>query len=152
MKDTLNARVKHREPFRPFAPTVLADKVGEFFDPPLASPFMLLVVNTRPDKLDLLPAITHVDGTARLQTITREENARYYDLIARFGALTGVPVVLNTSFNVRGEPIVCDHADALECFLNTDMDRLVVENLYVVKEEVHEDYVPTNAQVVQASA
>ena len=144
MKDTLNARVKHREHFRPFAPTVLADKVGDLFTPALESPFMLLVVNTRPDKLELLAAITHVDGTARLQTITREQNPRYYDLIARFGEKTGVPCVLNTSFNVRGEPIVCDYGDALECFLNTDMDRLVMEDCYVIKEEVHPHYIPTN--------
>jgi carbamoyltransferase len=144
MKDRLNARVKHREPFRPFAPTILADRVGDFFTPAHASPFMLLVVDTRPDKLEVLPAITHVDGTARLQTITREQNQRYYDLISRFGEKTGVPVVLNTSFNVRGEPIVCDFGDALECFLNTDMDRLVMQNCYVVKEEIFPNYKPTN--------
>jgi carbamoyltransferase len=148
MKDTLNARVKFREHFRPFAPTCLADRVGDFFTPPLLSPFMLLVVKTRPDKVDKLPAITHVDGTARLQTITREQNPRYYDLIQRFGERTGVPVILNTSFNVRGEPIVCDYGDALECFLNTGMDRLVIEDCYVVKEDIFPDYVSTDKAVL----
>ncbi len=133
MKDVLNRRVKHREPFRPFAPAVPIERVGEFFDPPYESPYMLLVVRTRPEKRALLPSITHVDGTARLQTVRRETHPRYYDLIVRFGERTGVPVILNTSFNIRGEPIVCDYGDAITAFLNTDMDCLALEDCYLVK-------------------
>jgi carbamoyltransferase len=134
MKDTLNHRVKHREPFRPFAPSVLLDRAGEYFDIDAPSPFMRLVADVRPEKRDEVPAITHVNGTARLQTVTREENALYYDLIAAFAERTGVPVVLNTSFNVRGEPIVRSPADAYACFQATDMDWLVLGNCVVGKE------------------
>lgn len=133
MKDVINRRVKHREEFRPFAPAVPLDRCAEFFDPAFDSPFMLLVSRTRPDKADLLGAVTHVDGTARLQTVTREQNRRFHDLIVRFGELTGVPVLLNTSFNIRGEPIICDYGDGLTCFLNEDMDCLAMEDCYLVK-------------------
>ena len=138
MKDTLNARVKHRESFRPFAPTVLQERVGDYFDPAWESPYMLLVARTRQEHLDSLAAVTHVDGTARLQTVTREQNPLYYDLIQRFGEKTGVPVVLNTSFNIRGEPIVCDHGEALTCFLNTGLDCLAIENCYVLKDDLQD--------------
>jgi carbamoyltransferase len=124
MKDVLNRRVKFREYFRPFAPSVLAERAGELFDPPGASPFMLRAQRTREDKRAVVPAITHVDGTARVQTVTRTSNPLYYRLIDEFGKLTGVPCVLNTSFNVRGEPIVNTVADALKCFFTTDMDVL----------------------------
>lgn len=133
MKNTLNRRVKFREVFRPFAPACPLERTAEFFEPSFENPYMLLVVRTRPDKAALLPEVTHVDGTARLQTVTREQNPRFHALIHRFGERTGVPVVLNTSFNVRGEPIVCDHGDALDCFLNTDLDRLVIEDCYLAK-------------------
>ncbi|MBL6974119.1 MAG: carbamoyltransferase [Deltaproteobacteria bacterium] len=135
MQDVMNERVKHRESFRPFAPAVLLERVGEFFDPPFGSPFMLLVARTRPDKKDVLGAVTHVDGTARLQTVDKTHNPRFHDLIARFGETTGVPVLLNTSFNIRGEPIVRDCGDALTCFLNTGIDCLALEDCYLVKEE-----------------
>ena len=134
MKDALNHRVKHREPFRPFAPSVLLDRTPEFFDIHVPSPFMLLVADVRPDKRDALPAITHVDGTARLQTVAREDNPLYYDLIAAFADRTGLPVVLNTSFNVRGEPIVRSPADAYACFQHTDMDYVVLGDCVVGKE------------------
>ncbi len=133
MKDTLNRRVKHREPFRPFAPAVPVEDVGTFFDPPFESPFMLLVARTRPEWRDRLAAVTHVDGTARLQTVSREHNPLFYDLLTQYGRETGVPVLLNTSFNIRGEPIVCDFGDALTCFLNEDMDCLALEDCYLVK-------------------
>lgn len=136
MKDTLNKRVKNREPFRPFAPAVLRESAGEFFEPDFESPYMLLVSRVKENKKELLPAVTHVDGTARVQTVTREQNPMFYDLIEQFGKITGTPVLLNTSFNVRGEPIVCDFGDALECFLNTDMDVLVMEDVYVLKTEL----------------
>ncbi|RJO68957.1 MAG: hypothetical protein C4523_06700 [Myxococcales bacterium] len=143
MKDVLNARVKHREWFRPFAPVTPLEHVADWFDPPIESPYMLLVVRTRPDKAHILPSITHVDGTARLQTVTREQNPRYYDLVKRFGELTGVPVLLNTSFNIRGEPIVCDYGDGLACFLNTEMDALAMENCYLVKDKAGRVVPPT---------
>lgn len=133
MQDVLNARVKHREPFRPFAPACPVEEVAEWFEPGWESPYMLLVARTRPDKAARLPAVTHVDGTARLQTVRREHNPRYYDLIRAFGERSGVPVLLNTSFNIRGEPIVADHGDALTCFLNTDLDVLVMEDCYLIK-------------------
>ncbi len=126
MKDVLNRRVKFREYFRPFAPSVLADRAGELFDPPDASPFMLRAQRTREDQRAIVPAVTHVDGTARVQTVTRTSNPLYYRLIEEFAKRTGVPCVLNTSFNVRGEPIVNSVADALKCFFTTDMDVLFV--------------------------
>ena len=126
MKDVLNRRVKFREYFRPFAPSVLADRAGELFAPPDASPFMLRAQRTREDQRAIVPAVTHVDGTARVQTVTRTSNPLYYRLIEEFAKRTGVPCVLNTSFNVRGEPIVNSVADALKCFFTTDMDVLFV--------------------------
>lgn len=126
MKDTLNARVKFREPFRPFAPSVLAERVGELFDRDDPSPYMLLVYKTRPERLDDLAAVTHVDGGARVQTVDRAVSPRYHALISAFAQRTGVPAVLNTSFNIRGEPIVHTPADALKCYLTTGMDALAV--------------------------
>jgi carbamoyltransferase len=134
MKDILNARVKHREGFRPFAPAVPVERADEFFEIGGAdAPFMLKVFPVRPEKRDVIPSITHVDGTARVQTVRREENPRYYDLITALGEITGVPVVLNTSFNVRGEPIVNTPADAVRCFLGTDIDALFLGDLLLEK-------------------
>lgn len=126
MKDTLNHRVKHREGFRPFAPSVLAERCGEWFDCAHPSPYMLLVYNVLPEKRRLVPAITHVDGTARVQTLTARENPLFHELVREFEALTGVPMVLNTSFNGPGEPIVCTPADAVRCFRETGMDLLAM--------------------------
>jgi carbamoyltransferase len=131
MKDTLNAKIKHREAFRPFAPSTLEEAASTFFDfdgrtQPVASPYMLLVAHVRPDKQHLLPAITHVDGTARVQTVSRVQNPLFYDVIQEFGKLSGVPVVVNTSFNVRGEPIVCTPREAFNSFAHTDMDYLLL--------------------------
>ncbi len=127
MKDVLNARIKHREPFRPFAPSVLAERTGEWYEDDHPSPFMILVYGTRSEKRELVPAVNHVDDTGRLQTVTREANPRYYDLIAAFERETGVPIVLNTSFN-ESEPIVCSPEEALACFAKTRMDVLVLAN------------------------
>jgi len=132
-KDTLNARVKFREPFRPFAPSCLESAVGDLFDSDVPSPYMLRVYDTRPERLEDLGAVTHVDGGARVQTVNADQNPRYHALIKRFGELTGVPCVLNTSFNIRGEPIVNSVADALKCFFTTDMDVLFVHDLVVEK-------------------
>jgi carbamoyltransferase len=125
MKETLNSRIKRREPFRPFAPSVLLEDTGEYFEKDYPDPFMLKVYPIRVEKRELLPAVTHVDGTGRLQTVSREENPLYYLLIRAFKDITGVPVVLNTSFN-ENEPIVCTPDEALECFLRTRMDVLVM--------------------------
>jgi len=134
MKEIVNERVKHREPFRPFAPSALLDRSPEFFDCSVPSPFMLLVADVHPDKRALIPAITHVDGTARLQTVTREENGVYYDLIAEFDRQTGVPVIFNTSFNDKGEAIVRTPEDAYKCFAKTGMDYLVMGHFLVSKD------------------
>lgn len=133
MKDWLNARVKFRESFRPFAPSVLAEKSGEWFETDYPSPYMILVYGVRPEKRPLVPAITHVDGTARVQTVSRRHNPKYYRLIEEFERLTGVPIVLNTSFNIRGQPIVHLPEQAIECFLTTGMDALFLEDFVLVK-------------------
>jgi carbamoyltransferase len=133
MKDILNARVKHRESFRPFAPSVLEERTGEYFTVDYPSPYMILVYDVRPDKRAVVPAITHVDGTGRVQTVSRETNPLYWSLIKEFEDRTGVGLILNTSFNVMGEPIVCRPEEALECFLNTGIDRLIIGNYLVEK-------------------
>ena len=130
MKEVVNTKIKHREQFRPFAPAVLAEASGEYFDFGTASqpqsPFMLLLAKVREGKQSAIPAVTHVDGSARVQTISRQHNPLYYDVIQEFGRITGVPVLLNTSFNVRGEPIVCTPREAFNSFSHTDMDYLVL--------------------------
>lgn len=132
----VNLKIKFRESFRPFAPTVLEKKVSEWFDLDRESPYMLLVADTLPDKRAQIPAVTHVDGSARIQTIRRDQNPRYHDLIKAFDERTGCPVIINTSFNVRGEPIVESPADALNCFLHTQMDYLVMGNCVVDKKKI----------------
>ncbi len=132
MKEILNQRIKHREIFRPFAPSILAGKTGEWFAKSHPSPFMTLAYSVLPEKRDKIPAPTHVDGTGRLQTVTPEANARYHALIAEFERQTGVPVVLNTSFN-DNEPIVCRPQEALDCFLRTKMDALVLGNYLITR-------------------
>ncbi|OQY79323.1 MAG: hypothetical protein B6D45_00960 [Ignavibacteriales bacterium UTCHB3] len=158
----MNLKIKFRESFRPFAPSVMYDKVGEWFDLECESPYMLLVADVKKDKqrklseeekqlwgIDLLnivrseiPAVTHVDFSARIQTVNPADNQRYYDLIKRFYEKTGCPVIVNTSFNVRGEPIVESPLDAYKCFMRTEIDVLVLENFILLKEEqqeFHED-------------
>jgi carbamoyltransferase len=125
MKDILNLKIKRRESFRPFAPSILREAVGEWFEADDDVPFMTKVYPIREEKRAIIPAVTHVDGSGRLQTVTRDANPLYYDLIARFRELTGVPMVLNTSFN-ENEPIVCRPEEALDCFLRTQMDVLVM--------------------------
>ena len=133
MKDVLNARVKFREYFRPFAPVVLEERVDEFFVGGRKAPYMLEVFPTRAEHVDSLQAVTHVDGGARVQTIRRDQNARYYDVVRAFGERTGVPILVNTSFNIRGEPIVTTVEDALKCYFTTDMDALVLGPFLLVK-------------------
>lgn len=130
MRDVLNAKVKQREAFRPFAPAVLVERAAEFFEIAQPDPFMTLAPRVRPEGRDRIPAAVHVDGTARIQTVERTSNPRYYGLIEEFGRLTGVPVLLNTSFN-RSEPIVASPRDAVECYLKSGMDVLVLGDYYV---------------------
>lgn len=154
MQSVMNLKIKFRESFRPFAPSVLRERLSEYFDLDVDSPYMLLTAQVKPERmLELseeqktftglkllnlarsdIPAITHVDGSARVQTVHAETNPRYHALISAFNRLSGCGVIVNTSFNVRGEPIVCTPLDAYKCFMRTKMDRLVLENFYITKE------------------
>ncbi|MEN8151784.1 MAG: carbamoyltransferase C-terminal domain-containing protein, partial [Planctomycetota bacterium] len=133
MKDVVNRYVKHRQAFRPFAPSVTEERAGEFFDVDRPVPYMLVIGNVLRSRRDDVAAITHVDGTARLQTVSASENGLYHRLISGLGERTGTPVVMNTSFNVRGEPIVATPGDALRCFFSTGMDDLVLGRYHVSK-------------------
>jgi carbamoyltransferase len=133
VRDYLNEVVKHREVFRPFAPSVLSEDAGDWFDMRGDSPFMLLVPEVLESRRDQVPDITHVDGTARVQTVEPDVNPRYHELISHFAELTGVPLVLNTSYNDAGEPIVETHADAVRTFLNTELDHLYIGDLLLTK-------------------
>jgi carbamoyltransferase len=127
MKDILNRRIKKREPFRPFAPSILAEHTDRYFEQNHPAPTMLMVYQIRPERRAEIPAVTHVDGSGRLQTVSQSVNPRYHLLISEFYKLTGIPVVLNTSFN-ENEPIVCTPAHAIDCFLKTQMDVLYLGN------------------------
>ena len=155
MQSVMNLKIKYRESFRPFAPSVLAERVSDYFDLDRPSPYMLLVAPIKEnlhipmtqeqqqlfgiEKLNIprsqIPAVTHVDYSARIQTVHKKTNPRYYELIRHFEARTGCAVLVNTSFNVRGEPIVCTPEDAYRCFMRTEMDYLVMENFLLVKSE-----------------
>ena len=149
----MNLKIKYRESFRPFAPSVKAECISDWFEHDRQSPYMLIVANVKEEhrismtdvqnklfgieKLNIprstIPAITHVDYSARIQTVHKESNPKYYSLISRFEDKTGCPILVNTSFNVRGEPIVCTPEDAYRCFMRTEMDYLVLENFLLVK-------------------
>ena len=155
MQSVMNLKIKYRESFRPFAPSVLEENVSDQFEMSTKSPYMLLVAPVKSelrkkmskdqeklfgiDKLNIsrstIPAITHVDYSARVQTVSRESNPRYYNLIQAFKKRTGCPSIVNTSFNVRGEPIVCTPQDAYRCFMRTEMDVLVLQNQILMKED-----------------
>lgn len=132
MKDILNLKIKRRESFRPFAPSILRDQVRNWFESDADVPFMMKVFKIKVEQREKIPAVTHVDGSGRLQTVSREHNQRYYDLIKQFFAKTGVPMLLNTSFN-ENEPVVCMPQEALDCFLRTNMDVLVLGNHVVTR-------------------
>jgi carbamoyltransferase len=158
MQSQMNLKIKFRESFRPFAPSVLRERVADFFEMDCDSPYMLLVAPVKSqlrramtaeeealfgmEKLNVarstIPAVTHVDYSARVQTVRREDNPLYYDLIAAFGRLTDCPMLVNTSFNVRGEPIVCTPEQAYTCFMRTEMDCLVMEDFVIQKSEQQE--------------
>ena len=133
-QDVVNMKIKFRESFRPFAPSVLEERVSDWFELDKPSPYMLLVAQVREDKRTI-PAVTHVDGSARIQTVDAETNPRYYQVIKRFEEKSGCPVIINTSFNVRGEPIVCTPHDGFMCFMRTDMDVLVMDRFYMAKQD-----------------
>ncbi len=149
-KDRLNERVKYREAFRPFAPVVLAERAGEFFDLAGESPFMLLVAKVKQPAA--LGAVTHVDGTARVQTVRRQDHERFYRLIGAFGRRTGVPVLLNTSFNLAGDPIVETPADAIDCFLKSEIDQLVIGEILIEKRhpELSRDLARKHRELMEA--
>jgi carbamoyltransferase len=130
MKEILNNRIKKREPFRPFAPSILAEYVGDYFEQTHPAPAMLMVYSIKPERRAEIPAVTHIDGSGRLQTVTHDLNPTYYRLIEAFHKLTGVPIVLNTSFN-ENEPIVCTPREAIDCFLKTRIDVLYLGNCVV---------------------
>ena len=138
MKDIVNEKVKFREGYRPFAPAVTEERVGEYFDIKIKSPFMLIVSKAVDGASEKIPAVVHSDGTGRIQTVNREDNPVYYDIIHKFGELTNVPVVLNTSFNIKDEPIVCTPEDAIKCFLGTNIDALALGKYLLIKSEQRE--------------
>jgi carbamoyltransferase len=133
MKDILNLKIKRRESFRPFAPSIIDEARFEWFEIDAPVPFMESVFTIREDKRNFIPAVTHVNGSGRLQTVLRKYNPKYYDLIKAFNRLSGVPMILNTSFN-ENEPVVCKPEEALECFLRTKMDVLVLGNLVIERQ------------------
>ena len=155
MQKQLNLKVKNRESFRPFAPSILEDDVSDWFENDKKSPYMLFISKIRKNKriktteeedqltglqkLNInrseVPAITHVDFTARVQTVSKKDNPKYYALIEKFKEITGCPLIVNTSFNIRGEPIVCTPYDAFMCFMGTELDLLIIENFILYKEE-----------------
>jgi carbamoyltransferase len=148
MKDTLNRRIKLREPFRPFCPSVLAEAAGEFFETNYPSPFMVQAYKIKPHQRERIPAVTHEDGTGRLQTVERDVHPQYWRLLQRFGALTGVPILINTSFN-ENEPIVNTPAQAIDCFQRTNMDSLAIGS-FLIRKSV--DAIQHEADAVPVSA
>jgi carbamoyltransferase len=130
----VNECIKFREGWRPFAPSCLAERAAEYFQPASPSPFMILTFDVRPGKRRVIPAVTHADNSARVQTVDRAVNPRYWNLISEFDRLTGVPVVMNTSFNLRGEPIVCSPKDAIRTFYTSGMDFLVIGDHVIPKD------------------
>jgi carbamoyltransferase len=159
MQKQLNLKVKYRESFRPFAPSVLNEDINDWFEHDTESPYMLLVADVKKekhhimtedqdslfgiDKLNVprseIPAITHVDYSARIQTVHSDTNPKYHALISKFKEKTGCPIVVNTSFNVRGEPIICTPEDAFKCFMGTELDILAIGNYLLIKEDQNED-------------
>ena len=154
MQRNLNLKIKFRESFRPFAPSILYEKISEWFEYKEKSPYMLMVSNIKNSKLlkesninskynlnyinhtrSLIPAVTHVDNTARIQTVHKETNPIFYELIKEFFQISKVPILVNTSFNIRGEPIVCSPEDAFNCLMGTNLDILVIENFYIEKKK-----------------
>ena len=135
MKNKVNDSIKFRENWRPFAPSVLVEKAHEYFEPDAPSPFMILTHTVKAEKRNVIPAVTHADNSARIQTVDRSVNPRYWELITEFEKLTGVGLVMNTSFNLRGEPIVCEPKDAIRTFFSSGLDYLVMGDCLVAKDQ-----------------
>lgn len=135
-KDIVNSRVKFREMWRPFCPSVIEEKANEYFDIHCPSQFMIIAADAKDGVEELLPSVVHADNTVRPQEVSKETNPRYWEMIYEFGNLTGHPVVLNTSFNVKGEPIICNPTEAVECLLKTDLDFLAIGDFLVWKKGV----------------
>jgi len=133
MKDKVNETVKYREPFRPFAPSILNERIAEYFEGAVSTPFMEKVFPIRKEKRAAIPAVTHVDGTGRIQTVTKTQNPLYWELISEFEKISGIPIVLNTSFNLKGEPMVCEPTDAIRTFFSSGLDALVIGRNVVEK-------------------
>jgi carbamoyltransferase len=165
MQSVMNLKVKFRESFRPFAPAVRAERAGDYFDLAVPSPYMLLVAQVHPsqqlpvdptvtglDRLkqlrSKLPAVTHVDGSARVQTVSAAENPLFHELLRRFEIATGCPVLINTSFNVRGEPVVCSPDDAYRCFINSQMDALVMGSFFLGRARQPHQSLPTTFEAL----
>jgi carbamoyltransferase len=134
IRDLLSVRIKNREPFRPFAPSVLEEALGDYFEASQLSPFMAMTYRVKPDKRQVIPAVVHIDGTGRLQTVNRDRHPLYWELIKEFERLTGVPILLNTSFNEH-EPIVCTPGEALDCFMRTRMGALAIGPFLITRAE-----------------
>ena len=134
IREILNLKIKRRESFRPFAPAILIENVSDWFKEDHEVPFMMQVFEIKEDKQKIIPAVTHADGTGRLQTVDKSSNAIYYKLISEFGKITGVPIILNTSFN-ENEPVVCTPEEALDTFLRTNMDLLVLGNWTISRQK-----------------
>ena len=134
MKDIIND-IKGREDFRPLAPAIIEEKLSEYFEESKPSPFMLITYNIKKEKLDQIPAVVHVDKTARVQTVNKNDNPKFYELIKQFEKITKIPVVINTSLNYAGKPIVCNIEDALNCFYNSGIDILAINNFLIFKEK-----------------
>src|SRR5262249_632561 len=142
MREIINTKIKFREKFRPFAPSILEEALDAYFVGAVADPFMIQVYPVQPDKRDVIPAVTHVDGSGRLQTVSKHDNPLYWKVIKAFEDLTGVPVLLNTSFN-ENEPIVRTPAEALDCFLRTKIDALAIGNVLIAKQASAEEAIET---------
>ena len=132
MKEIINSKIKRRENFRPFAPSVIAEKKGEWFKENKSNPYMSSVEDIIPNKIDKIPAVAHIDGTGRVQSVSKDSNIRFYNLIKIFESKTNVPILLNTSFN-ENEPIVMTPKEAMDCFVRTDMDAIVLNNILIIR-------------------
>jgi len=148
-KDRVNKKIKFREEFRPFAPVILEEKVSEYFEINCPSPYMLLVAQVKPEKKDKIPAVVHIDGSARIQTVNRKQNALIYDLLKEFEKLSACPVLLNTSFNLKGEPIVCTPQDAYLTFIRSGLDYLIMGNCVLDKKEMKTQETPVQTDATK---
>jgi len=149
MKEKINHAIKFREPYRPFAPMCIDDKKEEYFDARSDSPFMTFTVNVKKSKRNIIPSVVHEDGTARLQTVNKKENPLLYELLIEFEKISGVPILINTSFNVAGEPIVCTPSDAIRTFFTSGLHALLIHG-YLIKKEALRIREPGNSHEIRS--